>query len=805
MTNGLRCSVATVLFASGLVAAPASEAPSTEAFSALLSKYCVACHSEKSRTAGLVLEKRDFSTVEQDAQVWEKVVRKLHAGEMPPAGLPRPDNADVDRFTSWLEASLDHAAAEHPNPGRTLIHRLNRTEYGNAIKDLLDIDVDATDLLPPDDAIDGFDNVAQMLTISPVLLERYLSASAKITRLAVGDPAAGVTTTIYRAKPDLSQDEHVDGLPIGTVGGLAVTHYFPRDGEYSFQPQLSRSILFIIHGLEERHTLEVTLDGARVKLVEFGGIEEDTRSHLNAAQVGDEIDARMAFKMRVTAGPHKMTAAFLRLSSAQSAEVWQQYLRTALDANETKGAPHFNRIIIKGPYDSTGPGDTPSRRRIFVCSPAGGQDELPCARKILSGLARRAYRRPVADNDMETLLTFYQQGRNQKTFDQGIESAIRRIISGPEFLFRTETDPPNVAANTPYRISDLELASRLSFFLWSTIPDDQLFTVASEGKLHERAVLEQQVRRMLNDPKSDALIGNFASEWLQLRNLRGLVPDPNVFPDFDDNLRQAFSKETELLFGSILREDRNVTDLLTADYTFVNERLARHYGISGVYGDRFRRVTVTDDPRRGLLGQGSILSLTSVATRTSPVLRGKWVLSNLLGIPPTPPPPDVPALKDNAGGLALSMRDRMAQHRANPACAGCHRVMDPIGFSLENFDALGQWRVKDGLAKIDAADTVYDGTKIDGAVGLRSFLLSRRSVFIQTMTEKLLGYGLGRGLGFYDMPTIRTILRDASRDDYRFSSIVMGIITSAPFQMRMKPVEAVDGASAGLERTHHNE
>jgi len=788
-----------------LSAAPAADAPSTEAYTALLNKYCVGCHSDKTRTAGLVLEKRDFSAVAQDAQVWEKVVRKLHAGAMPPAGLPRPDNADVDHLTAWLEASLDHAAAEHPNPGRTLIHRLNRTEYGNAIKDLLDIDVDATDLLPPDDAIDGFDNVAQMLTISPVLLERYLSASAKITRLAVGDPAAGVTTTIYRAKPDLSQDEHVDGLPIGTVGGLAVTHYFPRDGEYSFQPQLSRSILFIIHGLEERHTLEVTLDGARVKLVEFGGIEEDTRSHLNAAQVGDEIDARMAFKMRVTAGPHKITAAFLRLTSAQSAEVWQQYLRTALDANETKGAPHFNRIVIKGPYDSTGPGDTPSRRRIFVCNPTGGQDELPCARKILSTLARRAYRRPVTDNDMETLLTFYQQGRNKKTFDQGIESAMRRIISGPEFIFRTETDPPSVAANTPYRISDLELASRLSFFLWSTIPDEQLFAVANQGRLHEQAVLEAQVRRMLNDPKSDALIANFASEWLQLRNLRGLVPDPNVFPDFDDNLRQAFSKETELLFGSVLREDRNVTDLLTADYTFVNERLARHYGISGVYGDRFRRVAVTDDARRGLLGQGSILSLTSVATRTSPVLRGKWVLGNLLGIPPTPPPPDVPALKDNAGGLPLSMRDRMAQHRANPACAGCHRVMDPIGFSLENFDALGQWRVKDGQAKIDAADTVYDGTKVDGAVGLRNFLLSRRSVFIQTMTEKLLGYGLGRGLGYYDMPAVRTILRDASRDDYRFSSIVMGIINSAPFQMRMKPVEAVDGASAALEQTHHNE
>jgi mono/diheme cytochrome c family protein len=803
MSNSLRCIALAATLAGILVADPAgttSAASTPEAFTALLNKYCVSCHGEKTRTAGLVLEKRDFSKVAEDAQVWEKVVRKLHAGAMPPMGLPRPGNADVDHFTAWLETSLDGAAAEHPNPGRTLIHRLNRTEYGNSIKDLLDIDIDATDLLPPDDAVDGFDNVAQMLTISPVLLERYLSASAKITRLAVGDSAAGVTTTIYRAKPDLSQDTHVDGLPIGTVGGLAFTHYFPRDGEYSFQPQLTRSILFIVHGLEDRHTLEVTLDGQRVKLVQFGGTEEDTKSHLNSAQVGDDIDARMAFRMRVTAGPHKLTAAFLRQPSAQSAEVWQPYLRTTLDANETKGVPHFNRLIIKGPYDSTGPGDTPSRRRIFVCNPSAGQDELPCARNILSTLGRRAYRRPVTDNDMETLLSFYQQGRNnKKTFDQGIESAMRRVISGPEFLFRTETDPAGVSPNTPYRISDFELASRLSFFLWSTIPDDQLLAVASQGKLHERAVLQRQVRRMLSDPKSDALISNFASEWLQLRNLRGLIPDPNVFPDFDDNLRQAFTRETELLFGSILREDRTVTDLLTADYTFVNERLARHYGISGVYGDRFRRVAITDDARRGLLGQGSILSLTSVATRTAPVLRGKWVLANLLGIPPSPPPPDVPALKENTGGVPLSMRERMAQHRASPVCAGCHRVMDPIGFSLENFDAVGQWRVKDGQAAIDARDTVYDGTKIDGAVGLRNFLLSRQSVVVQTMTEKLLGYSLGRALGYYDMPAVRTILRDASREDNRFSSIVMGIISSAPFQMRMTPAEAVEASSTAAE------
>jgi mono/diheme cytochrome c family protein len=770
------------------------EAPQAE-YSGVINKYCVACHSEKAKTAGIVLEKKDLSAVPDDARTWEKVVRKLRAGEMPPQGMPRPAKASLDGLATYLENTLDRAAMAHLNPGRTLIHRLNRTEYANAIKDVLALDVDVSQLLPPDDSADGFDNIAQVLTISPALLERYLSASAKVTSLAVGDPNTKPVATTYRPRPDLSQDKHIDGLPLGTVGGIAVQHNFPLDGEYSFEPKLSRSILAIVHGLEDRHALEVTLDGQRVRLVYFGGAEDDKKSHLDASATGDEIDARFAFRMPVKAGPHTVGVAFLRHSDAQTAEVWQQFQRTALDSNETKGAPHLDKINITGPFDATGPGNTPSRQRIFICRPEAGKDEIPCARKILSSLARRAYRRPVKEGDMEDILTFYQRGRNKGTFDQGIEMAIRRIISGPEFVFRMEADPANVAPDTPYRISDLELASRLSFFLWSTIPDDQLYTLASQGKLKDPAVLEQQVRRMLADPKASALTENFADQWLQLRNLRGVVPDPDVFPDFDDNLRQSLVHETELLFSSIMKEDRSVTDLLTANYTFLNERLARHYGIPGIYGDRYRRVTLPDGARRGLLGQGSILTLTSVAVRTSPVARGKWILTNILGTPPPPPPPNVPALKDDKAAKALSMRDRMTAHRANPFCATCHKVMDPIGFTLENFDAVGRWRVKDGEAQIDANDSLFDGTKVNGAVGLRDFLLSRQEVFIETMTEKLLTYALGRAVDYYDMPAVRKIVRDASKNDYRFSSIVTGIIRSTPFQMRMKSAQGSETAA----------
>jgi mono/diheme cytochrome c family protein len=771
-------------------------APDTQQYKALIDKYCVACHSEKLKTAGLVLDNRDFTKITADARVWEKVIRKLRAGEMPPIGIPRPDNASIDGFASYLENTIDKVAAANPNPGRTLVHRLNRAEYANAIKDVLTVDADVSQLLPPDDSSDGFDNMAQTLTLSPTLLERYLSASAKISSIAVGDPSAGVVATTYRPKPDLSQNSHIEGTPIGTVGGVVAHHNFALDGEYVFQPKLSRSILFVTHGLEDQHALEITLDGVRMKMVHFGGPEEDTRSHLDATATAEQIDARMAFRARVAAGPHTVSVSFVRQDEAETAEVWQQFQRTAIDSNETKGYPHLDSLRIMGPYNPTGPGDTPSRRRIFICRPGPGQDETGCARKILTALATRAWRRPANDSDLEELLSFYQRGKNKGTFDQGIEMAIRRIISGPEFVFRVEQDPPNVAPDTPYRISDLELASRLSFFLWSTIPDQQLYDLAVQGKLKDKTVLQQQVRRMLADPRAQAIVDNFAAEWLQLRNLRGVVPDPDVFPDFDDNLRQALAQETEMLFASIMKEDRSVADLLTANYTFLNERLARHYGVPGIYGDRYRKVEITDDARKGLLGQGSILTLTSVAVRTSPVARGKWVLINLLGTPPPPPPPNVPALKDDKAAKALTMRDRMTAHRANPFCATCHKVMDPIGFSLENFDAVGRWRVKDGEAKIDAADTLFDGSKVDGAAGLRNFLLSRREVFIQTFTEKLMSYSLGRSLDYYDMPSVRRILNGGKADNDRFSTIVMGIVSSPAFQMRVKPTPVVENASA---------
>jgi len=763
---------------------------------ALVNKYCVTCHSDRLKTAGLVLEKLDYSKVPADAHIWEKVVRKLRTGAMPPQGMPRPDQSSLDGLATWLETTLDKAAAANPNPGRTIIHRLNRTEYANAIKEVLNLDVDVSSLLPPDDSAEGFDNIAQMLTLSPVLLERYLSASAKVTSLAVGDPSIGPVTTTYRPRPDLSQDKHIEGLPLGTVGGILVRHYFPLDGEYAIEPKISRSILGVTHGMEDVHGMEISMDGARVKLVHFGGTTDDTKSHLEATATADEVDARFALRMHVPAGPHKIGVAFLRPTTAQTAEIWQQFERTAIDSNETKGAPHIDKVNVTGPFKATGPGDTPSRRRIFTCRPGPGVDEVACARRILTSLARRAYRRPVNEVDIEELLTFYQRGRNNKgTFEQGIEMAMRRVISGPEFVFRLESDPSNVAPNTPYRVSDLELASRLSFFLWSTVPDPALIEVALQGKLKDPAVLDQQVRRMLADPKAEALVKNFAGQWLTLRNLRGVVPDPDVFPDYDDNLRQALERETELFFQSIMKEDRSVVDLLTADYTFLNERLAKHYGIPGIYGDRYRRVTLTDEARRGLLGQGSILTLTSVAIRTSPVARGKWVLTNLIGTPPPPPPPNVPALKEDKGGKALSMRERMTAHRGNPVCANCHKIMDPIGFSLENFDAVGRWRVTDGGAAIDSADTLFDGTKVNGAAGLRNFLVKHKEVFVETMTERLLTFALGRGVDYYDKPAVRKIVRDAAKNDYRFSSVLMGVVKSVPFQMRMKSAQSSESAT----------
>ncbi len=781
------------------MAAPQQTAPATHR--ALVDKYCVACHSDRLKTGGLTLQSADLNHVPENAEIWEKVIRKIRVEAMPPQGMPRPDKATLQAFASSLEDAIDTAAAATPNPGHSALHRLNRSEYANAIRDLLALDVDTTTLLPPDDESYGFDNIADVLKTSPSLLERYMSASWNISRLAVGDPAIGASSSIYRARADLSQNEHIDGLPLGTRGGIAVKHNFPLDGEYVIKVRLWRVTADMIRGLEDQHQVEIAVDGQRVRLARIGGPEDQHLSETNSGASCIDIDNRLTVRVPVKAGPRTVTATFLTAieSEAQDDNVLKPFIRSNYDVLDYRGEPVVDRITIEGPLTATGPGDTPSRRKIFTCRPANGADEVPCAKKIISTLARRAYRRPVTDNDLETLIGFYQLGRNGGNFDQGIEAAIQRILASPEFIFRFEPDPANAAPGTPYRISDTELASRLSFFLWSTIPDDQLLSVASQGKLRDPAVLEQQVRRMLADNRAETLVTNFADQWLYLRNLKNIQPDFQTFPDYDDNLRQAMKRETELFFGSIINENRSVIDLLNADYTFVNERLARHYGIPNVYGTDFRRVTITDENRRGLLGQASILTVTSQPNRTSPVLRGKWILTNLLGNPPNPPPPNVPALKENeAGAKKLSLRARMEQHRTNEPCKGCHKIMDPLGFSLENFDAVGQWRINDDGTQIDPSGTLFNGAKVDGPVALRKMLTANPEIFAKVLTEKLMTYALGRGVEYSDMPTVRAILREAAKDDYRFGSIVMGIVKSAPFEMKVKQATDTGSARAGL-------
>lgn len=785
---------------------------------ALINRYCVTCHNEKAKTAGLMLDKLapelDTGNVGQHAQTWEKVVRKLRVGAMPPLGMSRPDRATEDSLAGFIEASLDRAAAASPNPGQPVLHRLNRTEYGNAIRDLLDLDVDVSDLLPTDDASFGFDNVASVLGVSPALLERYLLASAKISRLAVGEPNIDPIVDTYRVRGDLTQNEHLEGLPLGTRGGVLIKHDFPLDGEYVIKVKLLKSTVDLLFGNNAQdQLLEIAINGQRVQTLSINpkqappspltadktkvkqdGFDPAAATKLSMSQPKDNVEARI----HVNAGPQTVSVAFVQNSYGPPQDLMEPIERSTFDPSDPKGLPHVLSVAISGPFHPTGPGDTPSRRKIFICRPAGDKDELPCAKKIISTLARHAYRRPVNDTDMETLLSFYQQGRNKGNFESGIAMALRRILSDPQFVYRFERDPANVAPDTPYRVSDLELASRLSFFLWSSIPDDELLDVAAKGKLHEHATLEREVRRMLGDPRSESLVTNFADQWLYLRNLRGVVPDVETFPNFDDNLRDAFKRETELFFGSIIHEDRSVIDLLNANYTFLNERLAKHYGVPNVYGSQFRRVSWPEDsPRRGLLGQGSILSVTSIATRTSPVQRGKWLLENVLGTPPNPPPANVPPLKENkAGDKQLSVRERMEMHRKNEPCAGCHKVLDPLGFALENFDAVGQWRnVDESGDKVDASGVLADGTKVSGVNDLRAALLSRPNVFVGTMTEKMLTYALGRGLEYYDMPAVRAITHQAAQNDYRFSSLVLGIVESTPFQMRRS--QDTDAAAPG--------
>jgi hypothetical protein len=764
------------------LALPLCAAPSDER--ALLDKYCVTCHNQKLKTAGLMLDKADVERIGDGAEVWEKVVRKIHGGTMPPLGMPRPDPATLDSFASSLEVSLDRAAVSRPEPGRAGMHRLNRAEYQNAIRDLLALKIDVSSMLPADDESNGFDNMADALRVSPSLLEQYLSVSRTVSSLAVGDRGLGPVSQAYQVPPTLAQAEHIEGLPLGTRGGILIHQNFPLDGEYEFSVYLLRNIVGYMPGLEYAHQFEITMDGVRIFLSHVGGEEDNKMMDTNLGLAGNTIDARLRVRVPLKAGPHEVAVAFIAKNHSESVEPLQPFTRN-LDLQDMNGIPLIDRVQITGPFAATGSGDTPSRRRIFTCRPANESDELPCARKIISTLARRAYRRPVTDADLEILLSFYQKGRNKGSFDAGIETALRLILTDPKFLYRIESDPANAVPGTINKISDPELASRLSFFLWSSIPDDELLTVAAQGKLKDPVVLQAQVKRMLADPKAEALVTNFASEWLFLRNLQSVNPAGEDFPNFDENLKQAFRTETEMFVGSVFREDRNVTDLLTANYTFVNERLAKHYGIPNIYGSQFRRVPVADDARRGLLGQGSILTVTSYPTRTSPVLRGKWILENIMGTPPPAPPPNVPALKENdEGGKITTVRERLEEHRKNPACATCHRVMDPLGFSLDNFDAIGEWRSKEAGLPIDASGQLADGTKINGVVDLRKALLAHPERFVGTMTEKLMTYALGRGLEDYDMPVVRSITRDAGKNDYRFSAIVMGIVKSTPFEMR---------------------
>lgn len=753
-------------------------------YEGVIGSYCLECHDDAGREAGLTLESVDLDDVAGHAELLENVARKLRGRQMPPVGGPRPDVETYDGFAAYLERRLDEAALASPEPGKASIHRLNRTEYGNAVRDLLAIHVDATEYLPADDEAYGFDNVADVLRVSPSLLEQYLSASAKIAALAVGDPNAPSVTAVYRAPSDLAQASHIDGMPLGTRGGILIEHYFPLDAEYEFDVFLLRNIVGYMTGLEWAHELEIAIDGERVFLAPVGGEADNKRSDENMSMAANEIDARLRARTFVTAGPHDVTVAFLERSAAETHEPLELHTRN-LDLQDMNGLPVVDYVNVRGPYNATGPGTTPSRERIFTCRPADESTARVCATEILSTLARRAYRRQPTEQDLSQLLEFYESGAARGGFDAGIQSALRVVLTSPKFLFRDEPDPENIAPGSLYAVDDAALAARLAFFLWSAPPDDELLALAEQGELSEPDVYDEQVERLLADARATALVENFAGQWLFLRNLASARPDTEEFPDFDDNVRQAMRRETELLFEHVLREDRPVIELLTADYTFVNDRLARHYGIDEVYGSNFRKVPVTDPARKGLLGHASILTVTSYPNRTSPVLRGKWVLENVLGAPPPPPLPNVPALEENeAGSVARTLRERLAEHRANPVCATCHDVMDPIGLGLENFDAVGRWRTREPGGDIDAHGQLADGTEIDGAAALREAVTREPEHFARVFTAKLLTYALGRGLEAYDMPTVRRIVREAEDDDYRFSALVKGVVNSVPFRMR---------------------
>ena len=756
MRTGSRVCLAALFLVASAMTGTAAQRPVTSSPREVLNTYCVTCHNQKLRTADLMLDKADIEHPAENPAVWEKVLRKLRAREMPPPQRSRPDDRTYDSMAQYLETALDRAAEAKPNPGRPSAYRLNRSQYANAIRDLIALEIDSASLLPADDSGYGFDNIGDVLTVSPMLLEKYLSAAANISRLAVGDSSISATSVDYPIHPATVQTERESAeLPVGSRGGIAIRHEFPLDAEYVIKVRLQRGKdATTIVGNSEQRELDIRLDGSRLKLFT-----------VNASD--DDLEVRVAAK----AGPHTVAATFLKDTVKPEG---------ILDSTGNQAFfEGVGTVSIGGPYGAKVPGDTPSRRKIFICRPSGSHDEDTCATKIITALARRAYRRPIQADEIPALLIPYKTARGHGTFEDGIRMALERILVSPNFLFRVEIDPPGIPPGTAYRIREIDLASRLSFFLWSTIPDDELFDLAERGKLKEPAILEQQVRRTLADPRANTLVSNFVNQWLYLRNMENVLPDPAAFPGFDENLRFALARETDLFFQSMLREDHSILELLGANYTFLNERLARHYGISGIHGTEFRRVTLTNEERKGLLGQGSVLTVTSYPNRTSPTLRGKWLLENLLGSPPPPPPPNVPSLKEDQDVRNLTMRQRMELHQSNAACSSCHSRMDPLGYALENFDGLGRWR--DG---VDSSGILPDGTKVAGPVGLRNVLLSKKDQFIQTLTERLLTYALGRGVEPSDMPAVRKIIRNAASNDYRWSSLIIGVVNSVPFQMR---------------------
>jgi cytochrome c5 len=789
----------------------------------VLDRYCVTCHNERLKTADLRLDRIDVTHPGDEAAIWEKVVRKVHTGTMPPPNMPQLSQADRHTLLVWLETSLDTASTASPNPGRTeTLRRLNRTEYQNAIRDLLALDVDGSSLLPPDESGYGFDNVT-VGDLPPTLLDRYISAAQKISRLAIGTTESSLQSDIVRLPADLTQEDHVDGLPIGTRGGVSISHTFARDGEYEIQIWLARSLEGNVSGLRDgrRHELILLVDRQPV-----ANFTIEKRPDVDDTVVDKDLKARVA----VRAGPHDIGVTFVKDGSSLLETARQPLQSHYNDRRHPRTAPAIDQISMTGPYDAKGADNTPSRHRLFVCRPDAGpharlprvgpdasrggaargvgtaapKEEEGCAKTILTTLMRRAYRRPVSKVDIEGPMAFYREGRAEGSFDAGIARALSAVLINPEFLLRVETDPPQLkkgAAGSAYRITDLELASRLSFFLWSSIPDDELLDAAIAGKLSRPDVLEKQTRRLLADRRSFNLATNFAGQWLRLRNLEAVVPNASLYPDFDDNLRQAFRQESELFFDSVLREDRSVLGLIRADYTFLNERLAKHYGIPDVYGSRFRRVTLEPGSNRGgLLRQGSVLSVTSYATRTSPILRGVWVLGNIFGAPPPPPLPNVPALDESVVSAKLPMRERLAAHRKNPVCANCHRTIDPVGFSLESFNAVGQWRDHEADdVPLDVSGSLPGIGEFRGVSGLEEGLLSRPELFAGTLTEKLLTFALGRGVEYYDAPAVRKIVRDAEKDRYRFSSLIVGIVKSVPFQLR-RAADRADGPASTERR-----